>query len=50
MITDRADDTVDVTELPTTVPSMTGVNEKDAFERADVNPMSDEKLVPSAAI
>jgi hypothetical protein len=41
---------VDVTELPTETFPITGVSEKDAFERADVNPMSDEKLVPPTAI
>jgi hypothetical protein len=50
VITDRAEDTVEVTELPTETFPITGVNEKEAFEKADVNPMSDEKLDPSAAI
>ena len=50
MITESAEDTVDVTELPTETFPITGVNEKAAFERAEVNPISDEKLVPSAAI
>ena len=50
MITESAEDTVDVTELPNETFPITGVNEKAAFERAEVNPISDEKLVPSAAI
>ena len=50
VITDRAEDTVDVTELPTETFPITGVNEKGAFEKADVNPMSDEKFDPSAVI
>ena len=50
VITDRAEDTVDVTELPTETFPITGVNEKGAFEKADVNPIPDEKLDPSAAI
>jgi hypothetical protein len=45
-MTDRAEDTVDVTELPTETFPITGANEKGAFEKADVNPMSDEKLDP----
>ena len=49
-MTDRAEDTVDVTELPTETFPITGVNEKRAFERADVNPIPDEKLDPSAVI
>jgi hypothetical protein len=50
VITDRAEDTVEVTELPTETFPITGVNEKGAFEKADVNPIPDEKLDPSAAI
>jgi hypothetical protein len=50
VITDSADDIVDVTELPTESFPITGANEKRAFERADVNPISDEKLDPSVAI
>jgi len=41
---------VDVTELPTETFPITGLSEKGAFERADVKPISDEKLVPSAVI
>jgi hypothetical protein len=41
---------VDVTAFPTETFPITGRNEKGAFERADVKPMSDEKLVPSALI
>jgi len=41
---------VDVTGFPTETFPITGRNEKGAFERADVKPMSDEKLVPSAVI
>jgi hypothetical protein len=50
VITDRAEDTVDVTELPTESFPITGANEKRAFEIADVNPISDEKFDPPAAI
>ncbi len=49
MITDSAEDTVDVTELPTETFPITGVNEKGAFEIADINPISDEKFDPSVA-
>ena len=49
VITDSAEDTVDVTELPTETFPITGVNEKGAFERADVNPISDEKFDPPTA-
>jgi hypothetical protein len=37
-------------EFPTETFPITGVSERNAFERPDVNPMSDEKLVPSALI
>jgi hypothetical protein len=50
VITDRSEDIVDVTEFPTETFPITGVSERNAFERPDVNPMSDEKLVPSALI
>jgi hypothetical protein len=50
VITDRVDDIVDVTEFPTETFPITGVSERNTFERADVNPISDEKLDPSAAM
>jgi hypothetical protein len=50
VITESAEDTVDVTGLPTETLPITGVSKKGAFEKADVNPISDEKVVPSAAI
>jgi hypothetical protein len=50
VITERAEEIVDVTAFPTETFPITGVSEKDAFERADVKPISDEKLVPSAAM
>jgi hypothetical protein len=49
VITDRAEDTVDITGLPTETFPITGVSEKGAFEIADINPTSDEKLDPSLA-